>query len=98
VPFDTPPVLLSVDEVRKSLVRETPEEVLASGEGRRVALWLQVDTEGRVSRSEIRVSSGLEEVDRAGLRVSMEMRFAPAQNRGRNLGVWVEQWLTFGLP
>ena len=97
IPHDTPPRLLNGDEVGVALRAEYPQRLRRSGVEGRVLLWLYVETDGSVTRSQVMTSSGSAELDEAAVRVARGMRFAPARNRDRETAVWVQQWIDFRI-
>lgn len=95
IPYDRAPVLRNGEEIGRLLEREYPERLRRAGIEGRVELWLFVGEDGRVSRSEVKTSSGESTLDEAAIRVAAEMRFEPARNMDRTTAVWVSQWVTF---
>lgn len=94
-PFDTPPAQLNPSDVRKWLEWFYPKDLQAKGVGGRVELWLFVDASGDISEYEVKVSSGVEALDRAAVKVGTMLRFTPAKSLGIPTGVWVSQWINF---
>ena len=99
VPWDTSPVLLNRDDVRDLLSAAFPREVMAhDAEGptyRSTRLWLFVTETGSVSEYEVGESSGHNALDDAAGVVAMQMQFEPAKRRGRPVGIWVSQAVSF---
>jgi TonB family protein len=95
IPYDTPPKLLNGDEVLRLLQRYYPTNLRDTGVGGRVELWLYVNTQGMVSKSQVKTSSGNAQLDAAAQKVANEMRFRAALNRDKKTDVWVSQWITF---
>jgi TonB family protein len=90
IPYDTPPRLRNGAQVQQLLQREYPRNL--SG---RVELWLYVNDQGLVEKSQVKTSSGNLQLDEAAGRVADEMRFTPAQNRDKVVAVWVHQPIAF---
>jgi TonB family protein len=65
------------------------------GVGGVVVLEFFVSPRGDVSRVEVAESSGHGVLDRVAERMASEMRFLPALNRDRAVGVWVSQRICF---
>lgn len=92
-PFHTAytlPALLNVREVTAAIQRIYPPHLAEEGVGGETVLRLWLDQEGRVARSIVSVSSGHRELDAVALRVSRDMRFRPARNRGEGVRVIVQ--------
>lgn len=95
IPYDTPPTMRNRGEVQQLLQRYYPRNLKDAGIGGRVELWLYVNEQGTVEKSEVKTSSGNNLLDDAAQRVASEMRFTPAKNRDKVTAVWVSQWVTF---
>lgn len=95
IPYDTPPVMTNRSAVTKSIERQYPRTLKDAGIGGRVELWLYIDEQGRVEKSEVKTSSGNGLLDEAAEMVAPQMRFTPARNREKVTAVWVSQWVTF---
>ncbi len=95
IPYDTPPRLTNREAVRAALERLFPRGLREAGIEGRVELWLYVDEAGKVTRTEIKTSSGSAALDEAARSVGLVMRFSPALNRDRPTAVWVSQWISF---
>jgi TonB family protein len=89
-PFTRPPEVVNGDEVARALQRYYPPLLRDAGLGGTVHLWLFVETDGTVSRSEVATSSGYDALDDAALRVARDMRFSPAVNRATTVAVWIQ--------
>lgn len=95
IPYDTPPTMRNRAEVQALLQRYYPRNLKDAGIGGRVELWLYVNEQGTVEKSEVKTSSGNGLLDEAAQRVASEMQFTPAKNRDKVTAVWVSQWVTF---
>ncbi len=95
IPYDTPPSMRNRGEIQQLLQRYYPRNLKDAGIGGRVELWLYVNEQGTVEKSEVKTSSGNTLLDDAAQRVASEMRFSPAKNRDKVTAVWVSQWVTF---
>ncbi|MDH3733554.1 MAG: energy transducer TonB [Gemmatimonadota bacterium] len=95
IPYDTPPAMRNRSQVMQLLQRYYPRNLKDAGIGGRVELWLYVNEQGRVERSEVKTSAGNALLDDAAQRVAADMEFSPAKNRDKTTAVWVSQWVTF---
>jgi TonB family protein len=95
IPYDTPPAMRNRGEVMQLLQRLYPRNLKDAGIGGRVELWLYVNEQGRVERSEVKTSAGNPLLDEAAQQVAADMQFTPAKNRDKVTAVWVSQWVTF---
>ena len=99
--WDTAPVLLNRDDMRDLLNAAFPREVMARNtEGvtyRSTRLWLFVEETGKVSEYKVGESSGHNALDDAAGVVAMQMQFEPAKWRGRPVGIWVSQEVSFAF-
>lgn len=85
----TLPRLLNEAEVKRELERAYPAFLRDAGIGGEVLVWLLLDENGRVVKTEVKSGSGHAALDEAALRVGEMMRFSPARNRDRDVRVWV---------
>jgi len=95
IPRDVDPRLKNGEELAALLREHYPDALAEAGIDGRVILWVFVDEEGRVAKTQVRQSSGYERLDEAAKEVAREMRFEPAQSQDRAIGVWVSQPVTF---
>ena len=95
IPHDTPPKLMNAGELVRLLEAEYPTELKEEGVEGIVLLWLFVDEAGRPVKLQLRRSSGFRSLDRIAQDVADQMRFRPAYNRDRPVGVWVAQQIRF---
>jgi TonB family protein len=95
IPYDTPPAMRNRGAVMQLLQRLYPRNLKDAGIGGRVELWLYVNEQGRVERSEVKTSAGNPLLDEAAQQVAADMEFTPAKNRDKVTAVWVSQWVTF---
>ena len=92
----TPPVLLNKAVMARALETVYPEHLREDGVGGTVGLWVYVDETGEVGESEVRESSGYEELDEAALRLVGSMEFSPALDvDGNARAVWISQPIQF---
>jgi len=92
---DVEPQLINGREVERVLEQRYPARLREAGTGGTVVLYVFVDEDGRPARSQIRESSGYPQLDAAAADVVEEMKFSPAMNRDRPVGVWVLQRVEF---
>jgi TonB family protein len=89
------PALLNQDDVKRALERNYPAMLRDAGISGRVTLWLLLDETGRVTRADVKESSGHAAFDDAARRVGEMMRFSPAMNRDARVKVWVALPIVF---
>lgn len=92
---DVEPVLTNGSEVQRVLEQRYPSRLRESGIGGTVVLHVFVDADGVPTRSQISESSGYPPLDEAAREVVDRMKFSPALNRDKPVGVWVRQDVTF---
>lgn len=95
IPYDVPPKLQNMDDVRRALRDEYPPELREAGIGGTVTLWLYLDEDGVVRKTLVQAGADEEALDDAARAVVEEMRFSPALNRDAPTAVWVQQKITF---
>ncbi len=95
IPHDTPPKLMNAGELVRLLEAGYPTELKEEGIEGVVLLWLFVDEAGRPVKLQLRRSSGFRSLDRIAQDVADQMRFRPAYNQDRPVGVWVAQQIRF---
>lgn len=97
IPHDVPPRLMNSGRVQDYLRLFYPVALrVASVEGS-VHLWLFVEGSGRVSKVQVRESSGSTHFDDLARSAVPLMQFSPALNQGRPVGVWVSLRVRFNL-
>jgi protein TonB len=89
------PDLKNREEVQRALVREYPPLLRDAGIGGTVEIWFQIDEEGVVRRTQVKVSSGHPALDEAALVVAGVAEFTPALNRDKRVPVWISLPITF---
>jgi TonB family protein len=89
--------LVNRHEAPAILRRRYPAALREAGIGGTVIIDAFVDEAGRVRELRVNESSGLPDLDRAGLGVMQDLRFAPARAAGRPISTWVQHPVTF-LP
>jgi len=94
-PFEVAPKLLNGREVEQKLSLEYPPLLRDAGIGGRVMVLFFIDEEGRVQDTRLDQSSGHTSMDEAAMNVADIMEFAPAQNRDKNVPVWISLPITF---
>jgi protein TonB len=94
---DIEPRLLNRDELLRLLRELYPRGLKETGIGGEVNLWVWVDEQGNPGRTQIRVSSGHERLDRAAAAVASRMRFSPAMLLDKPVGVWISIPVTFDV-
>ncbi|MEJ2337268.1 MAG: energy transducer TonB [Gemmatimonadales bacterium] len=95
IPYDVPPRLENAGEIQRLLERGYPSQLREAGIQGTVILWIFVDEQGAVKKTEVKESSGYEAMDEAALDTAEKMRFTPAMNRDKATPVWLAQPITF---
>jgi TonB family protein len=95
IPYDVPPKLQNPSEIQRLLERVYPSQLRDAGIEGTVILWIFVDEQGAVQKTEVKESSGYEAMDEAALSTAEKMRFTPAMNRDKATPVWLAQPITF---
>ncbi|MDP2479484.1 MAG: energy transducer TonB [Candidatus Palauibacterales bacterium] len=95
IPRDVDPKLENSGEIQRLLQRLYPPSLKDVGIGGRVVLWLWVDEKGQVGKTVVQESSGYDALDQAAAKVAVNMKFKPAINRDKPIGVWIAQPITF---
>jgi len=95
IPRDVDPKLKNPGEVQRLLQRLYPPSLRDAGIGGHVVLWLFVDDQGKVVKTQVQTSSGYDALDAAAAKVAANMEFKPAINRDKPIGVWISQPITF---
>jgi protein TonB len=95
IPYDVPPKLENPSEIQRLLERVYPSQLREAGIEGTVILWIFVEKQGDVHKTEVKESSGYEVMDEAALSTAEKMRFTPAMNRDKATPVWLAQPITF---
>ncbi len=95
IPYDVPPKLENPGEIQRLLERGYPSQLRDAGIEGTVILWIFVDDQGAVQKTEVKESSGYEVMDEAALSTAEKMSFSPAMNRDKATPVWLAQPITF---
>jgi len=89
-PFTLAPELTNRAEITRLLVRNYPPLLRDAGIGGKVLVWVFIDDQGAVLKTQVEEGSGYDALDQAALGVAGSMKFRAAQNRDKNVPVWVE--------
>lgn len=95
IPYDVAPRLINKREVIDALARRYPRNLRQAGIAGRVVLWVFIDRQGVVVKSQVEESSGSTALDAAAQQVASVMRFSPARNRDLATAVWISQRINF---
>jgi TonB family protein len=93
--FDQAPQVRNTAQVRQALDREYPIGLRATGTGGRVEIWFYVNDRGVVERSQLRRSSGNQDLDRAALKVAQVFQFNPGLRGGSPVTGWISVPIVF---
>lgn len=92
---DVDPRLTNAREIEGVLQQRYPSVLREAGIGGTVTLYVFVNSEGMPEKSQVKESSGYPPLDAAAAEVVDRMKFSPAMNRDRPVGVWVLQKVEF---
>ena len=94
-PMTVRPTIRNMQEVQRALQRFYPPLLRDAGIGGTTVVWILIDEQGNVVRTQVHQSSGNEGLDDAAMRVGEVIDFTPAMNRDRAVRVWVQWPITF---
>jgi TonB family protein len=97
-PFTVPPKLVNSQAVQQGVIANYPPVLREAGIGGTVTLWFFIDETGRITKLQMKKSSGHQALDEAALRVADLMQFSPALNREERVKVWVDMPIVFKPP
>ncbi|MFQ5678345.1 MAG: energy transducer TonB [Gemmatimonadota bacterium] len=97
IPFDTPPRLKNREEIARLLKQRYPRNLKKNRASGTVLLWIYINQDGRVEKSQVRKRSFHPEFDVAALKIAARMRFVPAKAAGKPIAVWVQMPMNFRL-
>lgn len=95
IPYDVPPKLKNPGEIQKLLQRLYPSQLREAGIEGTVVLWIYIDENGGVQKTQVQKTSGYDAMDKAAMGTAGKMKFSPAKNRDKKTPVWVAQAITF---
>ncbi|UCG74650.1 MAG: energy transducer TonB [Gemmatimonadota bacterium] len=95
IPYDVAPKLKNASEIQKLLQRLYPSQLREAGIEGTVVLWIYIDENGVVLKTQVQKTSGYEAMDKAAMGTADKMKFSPAMNRDKKTPVWVAQAITF---
>jgi protein TonB len=95
IPYDVAPKLKNAKEIQRLLQRLYPAQLREAGVEGSVVLWIYIDENGKVQKSQVQKSSGYNAMDQAAMSTADQMKFSPAMNRDKKTPVWVAQAITF---
>ena len=96
-PYTVRPGVKNRQEVQSALKREYPSLLRQAGIGGEVLVWIFIDQEGQVVRTQVHQSSGHESLDQAALKVADIIQFTPALNRDKRVPVWISLPIVFAI-
>jgi TonB family protein len=94
-PYTVKPQLTNKAQIGRALVTNYPPKLRAQGIGGQTLVWLLIDKEGRVERTQLKQTSGYPELDKAALEVAERMQFTPARNHEEPVHVWIQIPIVF---
>jgi len=97
IAYDTPPRLTNSGEVARRMEQLYPAELKEAMVGGVVTVWLYIDEVGRVTDARVNRSSGVDELDTAGVTLARDMVFRPASHEGDPVAVWVSVPVSFAV-
>ena len=97
VDHTTRPELANRWQVKKTLEDKYPAALRDAGIGGTTVLYLFVNTDGTVSETIVKTSSGHPSLDWAAVKAAKSARFLPASNEGIPVGIWIEMEMPFTL-
>ena len=95
VDHTTRPVLANRWQVKKTLEDEYPAALRDAGIGGTTVLYLFVNTDGTVSETIVKTTSGHPSLDWAAVLAAKSAQFLPASNEGIPVGIWIEMEMPF---
>lgn len=95
IPRDVEPRLTNGREMERVLQQRYPSMLREAGIGGTVILYVFVNAQGQPEKSQVQQSSGYPQLDAAAHEVVDRMKFSPAMNRDKPVGVWVLQRVEF---
>jgi len=95
IPYDVAPKLKNAKDIQKLLQRLYPAQLREAGVQGTVVLWIYIDENGKVQKSQVQKSSGYPAMDKAAIGTADQMKFSAAMNRDKRTPVWVAQAITF---
>lgn len=95
VDHTTRPELANRWQVKKTLEDKYPAALRDARIGGTTILYLFVNTDGTVSETIVKTSSGHPSLDWAAVQATKSARFLPASNEGLPVGIWIEMEMPF---
>lgn len=89
------PQLANRWHVKQALELEYPADLKDAGIGGTTVLYLFVNTDGTVSETIVKTTSGHPTLDWAAVKAAKAARFLPASNEGIPVGIWIEMEMPF---
>lgn len=89
------PQLANRWHVKRALELEYPADLKDEGIGGTTVLYLFVNTDGTVSETIVKTSSGHPSLDWAAVQAAKSARFLPASDEGIPVGIWIEMEMPF---
>jgi len=96
-PYTVRPEVKNRREVEEALAMKYPVLLRDAGIGGTAMVWIFIDEEGKVVRTQVQTSSGFPALDEAALKVADIIQFTPALNRDKRVPVWIALPITFNV-
>lgn len=96
-PYTVRPEIKNRGEVAAALSREYPVLLRDAGIGGTVLVWIFIDENGSVVRTQVHTTSGQQALDQAALKVADIIQFTPALNRDKRVPVWISLPILFEI-
>ncbi len=94
-PYTVAPELKDPARAARIVEGKYPRVLQEAGIGGRVEVWAFIETNGVVTKAQVKESSGYEKLDEAAVAAVREFEFRPALLMDRNVPVWVVLPVTF---
>jgi TonB family protein len=96
-PYTTQPRLINATDVERAIAQTYPPLLRDAGIGGKAVVWFFVDETGKPMKLQIKETSGYDALDAAALKAAEAVRFAPAENQGRTVPVWISIPIVYAI-
>ena len=84
------PVVTNAAELRDEIYLRYPTMLRQAGVGGTAVLWMLVDSTGRVTKVQLKRTSGNRQLDDLALSLTDKVQFVPARLAGKRISMWTE--------